>query len=118
MRRTRRFPPSSTPQNRLYAHIKAKYSTAILNMPITIPWRSYYRYGDVVIPERRIIFEYDGYKYHRSKVKDNMRDAELKGAGYATIHVNKHNFWAVINNLDEIVRRFSPVKFTQEKQIT
>lgn len=56
------------------------------------------RYADVADVKRRIVFEYDGERFH-NKEKDGVRDLELNRAGWKVVHINKHNIQKVLDGL-------------------
>lgn len=105
MKRVKRFPATSIQQNRLFHYIREQYPNAQLNWPIPVRFKRYYRYADVALIEFHIDFEYDGKGFH-NRLKDDFRDQELKDAGWVTIRVNKNNFWSVVGNLPEIIKKY------------
>jgi len=70
----------SKPQVELFNLIKEIYPTAILNYPIM-------NYSiDIVIPELKIAFEYDGSYWHKDKEEyDQKRQKEIEDLGWKFI---------------------------------
>ena len=58
---------------------------------------------DFVWPDRRLVVETDGYKYHRGRISfedDRSRDLELKTLGYEVIRLTHHQ---VVKRSDDVV---------------
>lgn len=80
----------SMSQMKVFDLIKSKFDNAILNYPIKT--KNTIRYGDVTLPENKIIVEFDGKYWHKDKEKDVLRDNELIDVGYSIIHVNEDDW--------------------------
>lgn len=92
----------SKPQKEVYKTIKSKYPDAKLNHKIRtkVSWR----FGDVVLIDKKIIVEYDGKYWHQDKEKDLQRDKELNEVGYSVIHVNEDDWETVLDKIDRLLK--------------
>jgi len=59
------------------------------------------RYIDVADLKNNVAYEYDGERFHTSKKDKEKRDIELTRAGWKIIHINKHNFSEILNEMDK-----------------
>ena len=72
----------------LFKIIRDKYPTAQFNYPIKT--KNCIRHGDIVLPSKKLIIEYDCDSWH-DKSKDRRRDKELKEIGWTTIRTTRVN---------------------------
>ena len=70
---------------KLFDSLKENYPDAELNYPIKT--NETVRFGDIVIPSLKLIYEYDGEYWHQNKDKDASRDKELYVVGWSVIHI-------------------------------
>jgi len=91
----------SKPQREIYDMIREEYPDAQYNYPVVT--RHTVRFLDIAIPSLRLDIEYDGLKWHKDKVKDNLRDLELQEIGWNVIRVNKTNKHEVLRLIKEVV---------------
>lgn len=92
----------SRPQRKLFELIKQFYSDAELNMPIKT--NIGVRLGDVVLPNQRIILEYDGQYWHQDKAKELQRDLELQFAGWTVLHFTKDNWTDAPGQIERLMK--------------
>ena len=92
----------SKPQIKLFEIIKKIYKTAKLNFYIKTNKSS--RWGDIVLPDKKIIIEYDGIYWHKNTaIADKKRDEELKEVGYSIIHVNENDWKTALKQIKTLM---------------
>jgi|GEM_PF-2468636 len=74
----------SWPQIKTYNNVRTLYQEAVLNY-------QFKRYSlDIAIPSIKLDIEYDGFRYHENREKDNTRDNFLRSHGWRVLRYRDH----------------------------
>ena len=88
----------SAPQKELFQTIKNIYSEAKLEFPIKT--KESCRFGDIVLPNKKICIEHDGKYWHQDTAEQDLkRDRELAQVGYTTIRVNEDDSHTALSQI-------------------
>jgi len=93
----------SKPQVKIYKMVKEEFNSAEIEFPFITKDEKLYRL-DIIIPEYKIVIEYDGSYWHQDKEKDLERQRECEDCGwkfirYEDIVPTKEQVIEDINNL-------------------
>ena len=84
---------------------KVHYLREVSFKGFTSPKGGYYRY-DFFLPQRNLVIEYDGQKYHRWKTNDTVKNLYCRNNGIHIVRLNNKHYFKLEYHLKKIIKAY------------